>query len=455
MKSLRRLSFRHILPIALAIAVIATLALAARIGIAQESSTASSAVAAPQQTTRPIVLRVSTLLDGRGHTQRDTSILIERGKIVRVASLPEMSAAGAQVYDLRGLTVMPGWIDVHEHISWHFGPDGRLAGDSVGKNETPAHAFFAMAANAWATIEAGFTTIQSVGSPDDVPLRDAITRGEVPGPRILTAVRPLAGRGPKTGTPDEIRKFIDDDKAMGADLIKIFASASIRQGGTPTLSQEQLDAACGEAKKDGLRTLVHAYGSAVKQAVDASCTQIEHGTLMPDSDLQLMAERNVFFDPQAGLVFQNYFDHEKNYLGIGGYTPEGFAAMRKVWPDDDAMFKKAVHTPGLVIVFGTDAVAGAFGYQADEFIYRVQRGGMTPMQALVSANYSAAESLRMENQIGSIAPGLDADIIAVSGDPLADITAVRHVAFVMKGGVIYKNTVAERPARVAPVAARH
>lgn len=449
MKNLRHCSTRHISTIAFAAVIIAFLALATRIGIAQESSSASAANA--RQNDRPIVLRVSTLLDGRGHTQRDTRILIEHGKIVRVAPSREMSASDAQVYDLRGLTVMPGWIDVHEHISWHFGPDGRLAGEDVGKNETPAYAFFAMAANAWATLEAGFTTIQSVGSPDDVPLRDAIARGEVPGPRILTAVRPLAGRGPKTGTPEEIRKFIDEDKAMGADLIKIFASASIRQGGTPTLSQEQLDAACGEAKKDGLRTLVHAYGVSVKQAVDAGCAQIEHGTLMPDSDMPLMAERHVFFDPQAGLVFQNYFDHEKNYLGIGGYTPEGFAAMRRVWPDDDAMFKKAVQTPGLVVVFGTDAVAGAFGHQAEEFIYRVERGGMTPMQALVSANYSAAESLRMENQIGSIAPGLDADIIAVSGDPLADITAVRRVAFVMKGGVIYKNTVGERAAGLVHV----
>src|SRR5690348_12823997 len=161
MTTLRHSSTRRIPIIAFAAGIIATLALATRIGIAQESSGASAAV--PQQTTRPIVLRVSALLDGRGHTHRDTSILIEHGNIVRVAPSPEISTTGAQVYDLRGLTVMPGWIDVHEHISWHFGPDGRLAGDDVGKNETPAHAFFAMAANAWATLQAGFTTIQSVG----------------------------------------------------------------------------------------------------------------------------------------------------------------------------------------------------------------------------------------------------------------------------------------------------
>lgn len=404
----------------------------------------------------PIVLRVSTLFDGRGHIQHNTLILIEHGKIVRIGrpllvGTETIGVKGAEpkplrikVYDLRGLTVMPGWIDCHEHITWHFGPDGRLAGAGIGKNETPEAAFLAMAANAWTTLMAGFTTIQSVGAPADIPLRDAIARGEIPGPRILTAVRPLVGRGPKTGTPEQVRRYVDQDRAMGADLMKIFASSSIRQGGTPTLSQAQLDAACSEAKKDALRTLVHAYASAVKEAVDAGCTEVEHGMLMPLSDLQLMAAHHVFFDPQAGLVFQNYFDHEKNYLGIGGYTPAGFTAMRNVWPSDDRMFKAAAHTPGLIIVFGTDAVAGAFGHQAEEFIYRVQKAGMTPMQALESANYFAAESMNLQNEIGSIAPGLDADIIALEGNPLRDITAVRRVVFVMHRGMIYKNTAPER-----------
>jgi imidazolonepropionase-like amidohydrolase len=386
-----------------------------------------------------VVLRVTMLLDGRGQILHDTDIVVENGKIARLGSGP----AGAKVYDLRGLTVMPGWIDTHEHITWHFGPDGKLAGAGVGTGEPPEHAVLAMAANAWATLMAGFTTIENVGAPADVPLRDAITRGDIPGPRILTAVRPLSG-GPSSGSPEEIRKFIDDNKAMGADLIKIFASASIRQGGGMTLSQEQLNAACGEAKKDGLRTLVHAYGAAVKAAVEAGCTQVEHGTLMPLSDLKLMAERGTYFDPQVGLVFQNYFDNEQHYLGVDGYTEEGFAAMRKAWPDDIALFKAAIHTPGLKVVFGTDAVAGAFGHQADELIDRVRKGGQDPMQALVSANALAAESMGLDKEIGSIAPGLDADIIAVEGDPLKDIGAVRHVVFVMKSGTIYKNIIGER-----------
>jgi len=405
---------------------------------------AQAGVAAAQN--GPIVLRVSTLIDGRGHVLHDTAIVVEKGKIVRL----DPRATGT-VYDLRGLTVMPGWIDTHEHISWHFGPDGKLAGAGIGKNEPPEHAVLAMEANAWATLMAGFTTIQSVGAEADLPLRDAINRGEVPGPRILTAVRAFSGRGPKTGTPDEIRQYIDQVKATGADLIKIFASESIRTGGGMTLSQDQLDAACDQARKDGLRTLVHAYGAAVKASVDAGCTQVEHGTLMPMADLKTMADHGTYFDPQVGLVFQNYFDNEAHYLGAGGYTEAGFEAMRKAWPDDIALFKAAVQTPGLKIVFGTDAVAGAFGHQADEIVDRVQKGGGDPMQVLVSANSLAAESMHLEKEIGSIEPGLDADIIAVDGDPLKDITAVRRVVFVMKGGTIYKNNVSGRtPTHTTP-----
>src|SRR5437016_12484572 len=140
---------------------------------------------------------------------------------------------------------------------------------------------------------AGFTTIQSVGSPTDVPLRDAIAKGLLPGPRILTAIEPLTGRGERTGTPAEIRAFIRKQKEAGADLIKIFASQSIRQGGAMTLSQEQLHAACDEAKKQGLRAIVHAYKDAVRAATLAGCTQVEHGTMATDEDLKQIGRAHV------------------------------------------------------------------------------------------------------------------------------------------------------------------
>jgi imidazolonepropionase-like amidohydrolase len=398
---------------------------------------ASAAMAAAQN--QPTVLRVSTLLDGKGHILHNTSIVIENGKIVRL----DPHATG-RVYDLRGLTVMPGWIDAHVHISWHFGPDGKNAGQGAGRGESPEQAFLEIAGNAWDTLMGGFTTVQSVGAEADAPLRDAINHGEIPGPRIITAIRPLSGGGRGNRTPEEIRAYVDQDKAMGADLIKIFASESIRTGGKPTLTQEQLNAACDEAHKDGLRTLVHAYGDAVRMSVSAGCTEVEHGMLMDLADLKLMAEHGTYFDPQAGLVQNNYFDHAKEYLGTPGYTEEGFDAMRKVLPSDIAMIKQALATPGLKVVFGTDAVAGAHGHNAEEFIYRVKDAGEDPMRALVSANSLAAESMNLQDQIGSIAPGLQADIIAVDGDPLTDITAVRRVVFVMRSGTIYKNTVSER-----------
>jgi len=271
-------------------------------------------------------------------------------------------------------------------------------------------------------------------------LRDAIAKGALPGPRILTAVEPLSGRGEQTGTPEEIRAFVRKQKDAGADLIKIFASQSIRQGGGMTLSQEQLKAACDEAKKQGLRTLVHAYKGAVRAATLAGCTEIEHGTLATDDDLKLMAEKGAYLDPHCGLVIENYQLNKDRYLGTPGYTEEGFAAMEKILPMNHDLVRRAIKTPGLKIVFGTDAVAGAHGRNAEEFIGRVRDGGMDPMAAMVSANSLGAEALGMADQIGSITPGLQADIIALDGDPLKDITAVRRVVFVMKGGIVYKNT---------------
>jgi imidazolonepropionase-like amidohydrolase len=377
-----------------------------------------------------VVIAAGAVLDGRGRVIRDTRIVVEGSKIVAIDP-----KAGPVDYDLRGMTVMPGWIDAHVHITWSFGRDGRNA----GADETTQEAAYRAASNAWLTLLAGFTTVQSVGSPTDIPLRDAIARGALPGPRILTAAEPLEGQGEKTGTPEEIRAFIRKQKQAGADLIKIFASQSIRTGGAMTLSQEQLSAACDEARKLGLRTLVHAYKEAVRVAALAGCTEVEHGTMATDDDLKLLAERGTYLDPQAGLVIENYLLNKDRYLGTPGYTAEGFAAMERVLTLNHDLVRRAAKTPGLKVVFGTDAVAGAHGRNAEEFIDRVRDCGVEPLAALVSANSLGAEALGMGDRIGSIAPGLEADIIALDGDPLKDITAVRRVVFVMKGGVVYKN----------------
>lgn len=379
-----------------------------------------------------IVIAASTLLDGKGHVLHDTRIVIEGSKIVAID--PKATPVD---YDLRGLTVMPGWIDSHVHIAWTFGKDGRNGGPG-GTAEEVAHQ---VASNAWVTLLAGFTTVQSVGSPADLPLRNAIAKGDLPGPRILTSGEPLMGQGEKSGTPEQIRAFVTKQKEAGADLIKIFANYSIRKPDM-MLSQEQLDAACDEARKQGLRTLVHAYKDAVRAATLAGCTQIEHGVLATDDDLKLMAERGTYLDPQAGLVWENYLLNKEKFVGTPGYPDslEGFATMEALIPMYHDFMRRAYKIVNLKIIFGTDAVAGAHGRNAEEFIDRVRDAGIDPMTAMVSANSLAAEAIGLADQLGSIAPGMAADIIALDGNPLNDITAVRRVVFVMKGGVIYKNT---------------
>jgi imidazolonepropionase-like amidohydrolase len=384
----------------------------------------------PQPETRKrTIIAADTILDGRGHVLRNTRIVVEGSKIVALDP-----KAGPVDYELRGLTVLPGWIDAHVHINWAFGPDDKNRNSS---NKTPEDAL-AAAANAWATLMAGFTTVQSMDSA--LLLRDAIARGELPGPRIVTVAESLMGRGEQTGTPDEIRAFVRKQKDAGADLLKIYASGSMREG-TMTMSQEQLEAACGEAKKLGLRTLVHAYRDAVRAAVLAGCTQIEHGLGATDDDLKLMAERGTYFDPQSGLLLENYAENKEKYVGTPFFptTLEAFDAMKELIPAHHELIRRAAKTPGLKVVFGVDAVAGLHGRNAEEFIRRVRHGGVDPMAALVSANSLGAEALAMSGKIGAIAPGLEADIIALDGDPLKDITAVRRVVFVMKGGVVYKH----------------
>jgi imidazolonepropionase-like amidohydrolase len=288
----------------------------------------------------------------------------------------------------------------------------------------------------YATLMGGVTTVQSLGAPIDRAVREFAERNTMPLPRVLTAVEPIYN---SKLTPDEIRAAVQKAKNDGADLIKIFASQSIRNGGAPTMSQEQMDAACGEANRLGLRTAVHAHGpESVRRSVTAGCTTIEHGALIDQATLDLMAEHHIFFDPQIDLVFRNYFENKAHYIGIGNYTEEGFAEMQKALPKTLNVFQMGLKTKGLKMIFGTDAVAGSHGRNLQELVARVQKGGQDPMAAIVSATSLSAESLRMSDRIGSIAPGYEADLIAVDGDPLRDITALLRVSFVMKGGRIFK-----------------
>lgn len=394
---------------------------------------ASSLAHAQTMTTpaKPIVIRADRIIDGRGKVIPGGSVVITGDKITRVNTAP----VGAVTYDLKGYTLLPGLIDAHAHLTWYFNRQGRYHTGNDG--DTPAQSMLSTAANAYSTLMAGFTTIQSPGSPEDKDLREWIASGQIPGPRVITSLSPLSQT---RLTPDTLRALVRRRKSEGADVIKIFASASIRDGGAQTMSDEQLAAICGEAKAQGLRTMVHAHSAAsIKASVKAGCGQIEHGVFADNESLELMAEHGVYFDPQICLVFQNYLDNRAKYEGIGNYNAEGFAAMEKAIPTATEMFKRALKTPKLKVIFGTDAVAGAHGRNAEELVCRVQAGGQSPLDAITSATSLGAEALHLGDQLGAIAPGLQADIIAVQGDPTKDITALRRVMFVMKGGKVFRN----------------
>ena len=405
-------------------------AVAFAVAVLAASATISS------QTPQTIRIHAATVLDGTGKTLRNATIVVQGSKITSI----ETGGAGNATYDLGTLTVIPGMIDVHSHLGWHFDKDGRYA----ARRGDPADEILYSAENAYVTLMAGFTTIQSPGQANDVPLRDAIARGIIPGPRVLTSIRQI---NENSGTPEEIRQKVQQLKKDGADVVKIFASASIRDGGKQTMSDAQLQAVCGEANALGMRTMVHAHSpESIKASVNAGCKQIEHGVFANDEVLKLMADKGVYFDPNVGVVLQNYLRNKAHYLGIGNYNEEGFAYMEKGVKINEEMIKKAVATPRLKLVTGTDAVAGAHGHNADEIVERVRQGNQKPMDAVISATSLSAESLGLGKSIGTLAAGFEADLVGLNGNPLDDITAVTRVAFVMKGGKVFKH--------VAPATAR-
>ena len=377
-----------------------------------------------------VTIRAGRLLDGLGNVRENVTLHVTGS---RIAAVDE--ARGPVTYDLSGLTLMPGLIDTHVHLTAHFDPDGRNHQDP---DETPAQAILYGAGNAYATLMAGFTTVQSLGSPADRDLRDAIARGDLPGPRVLTALRAVRAG---TGSPDDIRAFVRQLAEDGADVVKVFASASIREGGGLVMTTEQLEAVCTEAQAVVLRTVVHAYGTdGVTATIEAGCGGIEHGNRYDDAVIDLMAARGTYLDPHVGSLWANYFEHRDRFIGRGNYTEEGFALMQEARTTGYETFRRTLDHGGVKVVFGTDAVAGAHGRNADELVYRVRDGGQDPMDAIVSATSLAAESLGLADTIGRIQPGYEADIVAVAGNPLDDLTATRAVRFVMKGGVVYRNS---------------
>ena len=384
----------------------------------------------PGETT---VLRAARVLDGRGEVLDDRDLVVRDGLIVEI--VPRGAGRGDRVYDLTALTVLPGYIDTHVHIGNHFDDDGRVHRDE--NDPSAAHLTLHGAENAYRTLMNGITTMQSLGSPRDAELRAWIDRGEVPGPRLLSS---LGAVREDTGTPDEIRAWVRERAAAGADVVKVFASTSIRFGGVTNLSAAQLEAACGEAHAQGLKAVVHLHRSdALRLAADAGCDQVEHGWLLEPADVEVFAESGMYLGNQIDLLFRNYEDNGGRFAGVGGYTMEGFANLQAARPGALAVFRQAVATPGVRIVYSTDANAGSHGANTDELVAYVEQGGQVPMDAVVSATSLAAESLGLGDRIGALAAGYEADVIALDGDPLADPAALGRVVFVMRGGRVYKN----------------
>lgn len=384
-------------------------------------------IPAPPPPEGPVVILTSHALDGHGAVLEDARIGVANGEITSL----EAPMAGS-VIDLRGYTVLPGWIDTHVHLGSHFNIEGRIATEE----EPPMEASLGIARAAWDTLMAGFTTVQTVGEMSERPLRDAIRDQGFPGPLVLTSLEWIDGNDETTD--EELLAMIRERKEQGADLVKLRASASQRVGAGPTLNERQLKLLCDEAKVLGLRPMVHAYGSQVAAAARAGCHQIEHATYATPDELQVAVDHGVYISPQVGLVVQSYIENKDRYIGVGNYTEESMAIMERDMPLDFAVCEQAAKTPGAKLVFSTDATAGAHGRNAEEFIGRVEYCGQTPMETLVSAGKIAAEAMDMADQIGRLAPGYNADIIALDGDPLEDIEAVKRVVFVMRGGVVYK-----------------
>jgi imidazolonepropionase-like amidohydrolase len=213
------------------------------------------------------------------------------------------------------------------------------------------------------------------------------------------------------------------------------------------MSAGQMSAACGEARALGLRSIVHAHRrDAIKLAADAGCSQIEHAWLADRESLEVIAKSGMYLGNQIDLLFRNYAENGERFDGVGGFTIAGLSNLQQARPGALRVFQESLHVSGLKIVYNTDANAGAHGRNAEEIVAYVEQGGQRPMDAVIAATSRAAESLGLGGRIGAIAAGMEADVIAVDGDPLTDPGALGRVVFVMRGGTVYRN----EPGRAFP-----
>ena len=399
-----------------------------------------------------VAVRAARLIDGTGGAPISDAVVVMEGDKIVAAGSKLAIPAGAAVIDLGSATLLPGLIDCHTHVT---GGDPRDYYERIFRRSSIDEA---VEAHVYArrTLEAGFTTVRNVGAGDyvDVALRKAIDAGVVIGPRMQVstmAIGATGGHADLTGfSPyiefrkftsladgvDEIRKAVRLRVKNGADLIKVIATAGVLteegSAGAPQYSQQELDAVVQEALMWEKKVAAHAHGTeGIKRATRAGVASIEHGSLLDDEAIRLMKDRGTYL--VADIYNDDYILAEYARLK---YPEKIIDKERQIGRLQRESFQRAARA-GVKMAFGTDAGVYPHGWNAKQFAHMV-RWGLTPMQAIQSATVNAADLLGWRDKVGAIAPGLFADLIAVDGDPLRDVTVLEQVRFVMKGGRIYK-----------------
>ena len=416
------------------------------------------AVLALQQVPGTTAIRAGTLIDGTGAAPVRNAVILVQGDRITAVGTNVQVPAGATVIDLSGATVLPGFIDSHVHLAFRTIGDGDW--QHAGLTEMPSQLALLGAAHAQQTLEAGFTTVRVVGTGNfgDIALRNAITAGWIPGPRILGAgvsfgirgghcdgtngLQPWAlGReaGVEAGVADgveEVRNAVRYAVKYGADVIKICATGGVLSltdsVGVQQYTEEEMREIVATASQLDRRVAAHAHGTAgIKAAVRAGVTSIEHGSILDAEAVTLMKQRGTWLVPTllAGFTVES--------LATAGRLPPPIAAKAlAIAPRMHSSFKMAVDG-GVKIALGTDAGVMRHGTNGREFGLMV-RYGMTPMQAIVAGTSSGATLLGLERDIGTIAVGKRADLVAVAGNPLDNIQILQNVSFVMKDGRVFK-----------------
>ncbi len=404
------------------------------------------------------VVDCGRLLDVKAGVWRDkVSVVVEDGKVKSVGPM----APGAGHIDLSAHSCMPGFIDMHVHLSGETQKQVNELQDALQAN--PADLALRSVGMAQRTLMAGFTTVRDLGADDgiNISLKRAIDAGSIPGPRMFTSgtsiattgghadptnsmsqrlSRAVGAPGPNQGVingPDEGRAAVRARYKEGADLIKITATGGVlsqaRSGQNSQYTEEELRAIVSTAKDYGFRVAAHAHGAeGMKRALRAGVDSIEHGTLLDDEVIALFKKHGAWYVPtiSAGRYVAEK-SKETDY-----YSPLVRPKAAAIGPLIQAAFGRA-YKAGVKIAFGTDAAVFPHGENAKEFVYMVE-AGMPPLEAIRSATLGAAELLNQSKTLGSIEAGYTADIVAVSGDPLRDISLLQKIAFVMKDGVVYK-----------------